>query len=262
MEAIDSVLADPVAANWEIIVVDDGSTDAFTIAQWPQVKEKVSRLIHQTNQGLAAARNAGIAVATAPYVLPLDADNTLVPSVFAHALAMMQADDELAMVYTDHLKFGTEGEQRISVGPASLPRLLAINTIDACSLIRKEVLEALGGYDAAMPAMGHEDWDLVVHLLIKGYRLHYLPETGFHYRLHHQSMFQNITQPATEKNRAYLFQKYAAALPANYVLLYDQLRQQEQQNSFANHRQQEWKKYLKQHPWKSALKVMLGRDFG
>src|SRR5487761_365632 len=73
----------------EIIVVDDGSTDERTRAEMDKLTAQGINVIRQENRGLAAARNTGILVSKAEYILPLDADNCLRPAYIEHGIRIL-----------------------------------------------------------------------------------------------------------------------------------------------------------------------------
>ena len=78
--------------DWELIVVDDGSTDQTAeLAAAAAAADRRIRLIRQRNQGVAAARNAGIEAATGRYLAFLDADDTWLPEKLQRQRAFMQA---------------------------------------------------------------------------------------------------------------------------------------------------------------------------
>src|SRR5690348_130160 len=94
-EAIESVLAQTVPP-FEVIVVDDGSTDdpAAVVRRYPQL-----RLIRQRNQGLAAARNTGWRASGGSYLVFLDADDRLLPNALAANLRRLAEWPECAFAY-------------------------------------------------------------------------------------------------------------------------------------------------------------------
>ncbi len=185
-EAVDSVReADGIST--EVIIVDDGSTDAFTLEQIAKLELEGTTVIRQTNRGLGAARNAGIRAAQGEYVIPLDSDNRLRRAYFESGVRALNDNPGLGVVYADAEYFG-EKQGRWRVGNFDLGELVYCNFMDACALIRKSVWLEAGGYDERMPWMGFEDWDLWLRVAFMGGRFHYLPEIGFDYRVRRDSM--------------------------------------------------------------------------
>jgi len=156
----------------DIVVVDDGSTDgsAAIVATW-RARDNRVRLIHQDNAGVAAARNAGAAATTAPYLAFVDADDLWAPEKIASQLAVLEATGpEVGLVYCWFASI-REDDRVVSFGPQALEEgcvlesLLAANWIGTGSslLLRRAAFEAAGGYDAglrAADAQGAEDIQL------------------------------------------------------------------------------------------------------
>lgn len=204
-EALDSIARYPTPQDYEVIIVDDGSTDPGTVKVVDGLDHQRYRVIRQRNQGLAMARNNGVAMARAPYIIILDADNRIHPVFMEQGIAIMDAHPEVGVVYGDAMYFeGRTG--RRTVGRFDLRRMIRENYIDACACLRKSVLERAGGYDPHMPVMGWEDWDLWLRLSVAGVQFHYVPEVLFDYRVRDGSMISGIKQhiPALQ---AYIFDK-------------------------------------------------------
>lgn len=75
-EALNSVFEQSYN-DYEVIVINDGSTDGYTNEKLSELERKGVFVLHQPNQGLATARNNGIKLAKGEYILPLDSDNRL-----------------------------------------------------------------------------------------------------------------------------------------------------------------------------------------
>jgi glycosyltransferase involved in cell wall biosynthesis len=185
-EAVDSVLAQS-CQDFEIIVVDDGSTDAATAALLASFARPKTRVLRAPHAGLAAARNRGIAASTGEYLCALDADDRLQPTFLAKMVAVLDAEPSIAFVSAWLRTFGEESWEW-KPERCDLPTLLWEDTVLTAALVRRAAVEAVGGYDTAMPAQGDEDWDLWLTLVERGYRGVIVPEILFEYRRRAGSM--------------------------------------------------------------------------
>ena len=185
-EAVESVLRQTLQ-DFEILIIDDGSTDEQTRRLVTGYDRPRCRVICTPHQGLAHARNTGIAEAEGTYVCALDADDRLDPEFLTKTVAALDADDSLTFVSTWLRAFGDE-EWDWTPERCDLQSLLSENTVLTAALVRREALLAIGGYDVGMPVQGDEDWDLWLTLVERGYRGTILPEVLFHYRRRPGSM--------------------------------------------------------------------------
>lgn len=170
-EAIHSVLAQTLA-EWQLIVVDDGSTDASAAVAASFVDPRI-RLVRQANAGVSAARNRGAAEADAAALLFLDADDRLQPWAFA-ALATALAAAPDAVAATGGACFfgaapGRTPRRRLRpVGGIMLPRLLVRNPLanGGHLLIRADALRRAGPFRTDL--IYGEDWELSARLALLG----------------------------------------------------------------------------------------------
>lgn len=177
-EAIESC----IHQNCEVIVVDDGSTD--------NTLEVCSRYpvytIHQTNRGLASARNTGIMNASFSYIVFLDADDKLFPNAvekLEEVILKTRAD----IIAPSFKEFGLS-DREVILGNPTLEDFKTANRLGYCAAIKKSVLQAVGGYSSKM-VWGAEDYHLWFNLLIKGYKLVIIPDILWMYRVKENSMW-------------------------------------------------------------------------
>lgn len=185
-EAVESVLATG-RRDIELIVVDDGSTDARTEEEMGKLASVGVCVIHQKNEGLAGARNAAIAAARGEYIFPLDADDRLTAGWIESALKILDSDPAVGVIYGDAQCFGKQ-KDLWRVGRFDANLLLDRNFIHCSALYRRCIWEEVGGYDGGMPMQGFEDWDFWLCAFERGWKFHYLPEVFFEYRRSDESM--------------------------------------------------------------------------
>jgi Glycosyltransferases involved in cell wall biogenesis len=201
---------------YEIIILNDGSTDKLTTDLFQQLNNDGYNVINQTNQGLGAARNNAIKNAKGQYILPLDSDNKISPEYIYESIKIFDEQPEVAMVYGDAEYFGGK-TGRWNVGEFNLQKLMLGNYIDACAVFRKSVWEALGGYDEKMPVMGFEDWDFWLNMSFKNYAFHYINKIMFYYRVLPESMVLAIVDIKREVILKYMEEKHKNYLNRTYI---------------------------------------------
>lgn len=181
-ETLDSLFAQDFGA-YEVVFVDDGSEDgtAEIARSFPL------RYIRQPNQGLPAARNAGLAVAQGDFIAFLDDDDLLPPNKLrVQARHLLENPDTGCVLGRCEWLF--EG-----IEPPNLKRdpiygeLGGIQFVTA--MIRRNVLEGLGGFDPTYRYA--EDRDLFVRLREHGVKIEVLPHVVLHKRLHGSNMTLN-----------------------------------------------------------------------
>jgi glycosyltransferase involved in cell wall biosynthesis len=178
-EAVESVLAQ-TCQDFEIIIVDDGSTDPATQALLANYQRPKTRVIRIGHVGVSEARNAAIAHATAPYLCALDADDRLEPMYFEKALRALE-DPSLTFVSCWARMFGDEAWDW-KPERCDLPALLCEDTVCTAAIVRRDAVLAVGGFDTQIPIQGAEDWELWLTLVERGYRGAILPDVLFNYR--------------------------------------------------------------------------------
>jgi glycosyltransferase involved in cell wall biosynthesis len=185
LDAIDSVL-DSTFRDLEILVVDDGSTDPDTRELLANLDRPRTRVIFQANKRLSGARNTGFSQARGEFVLPLDADDAIHPTLIEKAYWVLKNRPEVGFVsfWLEHF-----GDEDWIWRPESFNfyRLLFANSVTVTSLVRREAWEKSGGYDEKM-TIGYEDWDFWIRLGAAGWKGHQIPEPLFRYRKHGVSM--------------------------------------------------------------------------
>lgn len=186
-QLLDS-LARQTFRDFEIIIVDDGSTDESTQTALAALDPSI-RVIRQANKGLSAARNTGIAASRAELVVPLDCDDTFAPPFIGEAVELIRtAPADVAMVLCHMTLLGAaKGELERHFNRFDL---LFTNPIPSAVLLRKESWLAAGGYDENMRD-GYEDWEFYLRLMLRGYRGITIPKPYMNYLISTGGMLFN-----------------------------------------------------------------------
>ncbi|HTO11121.1 MAG TPA: glycosyltransferase [Candidatus Binatia bacterium] len=217
-EAIDSVLSQTYQ-DVEILVIDDGSRDPATVALLDDYRRPRTRVLRTPNRGLAAARNLGVAEARGVYLCALDADDRLAPTFLERAVALLDADPALAFVSSWLETFGDE-TWLWRQDACDLVTLLGEDTVHTAAVVRRAIVQEVGGYATDMGVAGYEDWDLWLSIVERGHRGTIIPEVLFHYRRRAGSMSSICGEPANHGRLVgYLIDKHGASYQAHLLPL-------------------------------------------
>lgn len=190
-EAIDSVLAQTFQ-DFEIIVVNDGSTDTETNLILNDLKGDEIKVITTANQGLSSARNNGIAQAAGDYILPLDADDKIAPTYLEKAVKILDQNQNAGIVYCQAEFFGEENF-KWDLPEYKLSTMLIDNMIFCSAFFRKKDWRLADGYKTDM-IYGWEDYDFWLSIIELGRDVFRIPEYLFHYRKRSDSMINAMTR--------------------------------------------------------------------
>lgn len=194
-DTLASVLAQTMA-DFEIVVVNDGSPDT------PELERELTpfrdriRYIVQDNRGLSAARNTGIAAAAGRYIALLDSDDTWEPEYLQRQLEVLERD-QLDIVYANATTFGDPlraGRRFMDVHPSTGDVTFESLVTQRCNvmvsvLARREALVDAGLFDESLRSS--EDFDMWLRVLLNGGRIGYQREPLVGSRLRKGSLSAN-----------------------------------------------------------------------
>lgn len=197
-------ITDQTGVELDIIIVDDASTDdsAAVAVRLAGDDERIRVIVHETNLGHIATYNDGLARVRGDYVVLLSADDLLAPGALGRAVALMERRPDVGLVYGYARTFSTgetlpihqsASRRRVGwsvwAGEEWIARMCArgSNTIvNPEAVLRRAVMDSLGGYDAALPQTA--DMELWMRAAARsGVGRVNGPEQGF-YRVHGENM--------------------------------------------------------------------------
>jgi glycosyltransferase involved in cell wall biosynthesis len=182
-EAVDSVVAQTLV-DWEMIVVDDGSTDA-TAEVAARFSDGRIRVMRQERKGVSAARNTGVAQSRGGVLAFLDADDRFAPTKLAVQASLLERRPEVGAVYCAHRRVDARGlpwtmqAPPSEVGFAELYASFPFNP--SAQMVRREWHERIGGFQTGLEL--HEDRDYWLRQCAAGCRFVRAPGVLLDYRL-------------------------------------------------------------------------------
>jgi glycosyltransferase involved in cell wall biosynthesis len=188
--AVESVLRQTISA-FELIVIDDGSTDGTKDVLRPFLADPRVRYLCAGHQGQASSKNRGVELARAPLVAFLDADDLWLPAKLERQMELFSADPDLGVVYGRRLLIDAQGCQLAYEQPelhrgAVLERLFQNNFICfSSSVVRRDVFKEVGGFDTSLALA--VDYDFWLRVATR-YRFDYVNEPLVKYRTGHASL--------------------------------------------------------------------------
>ena len=187
-ECILSCLGQKGFDPYEVIVIDDGSTDRT--AEIARSYEPDVKVITTENQGVERASNLGLSQATGEFVVRVDADDRLKADYLAIMVSGIEKSG-VAFVYSEYTQIDAEGHpmKEVSLPDFDVAEIQERGDFLATgTLYRKEAIVGVGGYDERVKNCGLENYGLVLNLLARRYAAKCVHLPLFDYRIHESNM--------------------------------------------------------------------------
>ncbi len=205
-EAIESVLAQTLT-DWELIIVDDGSTDA-TPGVLKRYADPRILMIRQENKGEGSARNTGLDVARGSYIGFLDADDMYLPDALASLSDYLSAHASVGVVYSDALICNSQmrplmrlTEHRPACPEGNILEFVVLTSsiivVPACTMARRETIQGAQLHFDPSLVIG-TDWDFWIQIA-RVARFGYLNKVTCKYRIHGNNITTTVGQARRRK---------------------------------------------------------------
>jgi len=174
--AVDSVLAQAYE-NWELVLIDDASTDEGTIAALARLTNRDSRIRFtrlEQNGGISAASNRGLELASGDRIGLLDHDDLLEPDALFQNAKLLQVHPDADLIYSDEDKLTEHGFDAPFFKPDWSPDFfLSYNYICHFTTWRRALVDEIGGFRPEFD--GAQDYDLFLRMIEQTSRIHHIP---------------------------------------------------------------------------------------
>ena len=158
-QCIDSVI-DQTFKDIEIIILDCGSNDASRAILKEYKSIKNIKIIYEKNQPLSVTNNKAIKMARGEYIMRLDSDDYLQEHALGILVGILDRNSNLGLVFSDYFEVDSEGQILSLVRRHNFKEVTLKDqpAHGACTLIRKSIIEKIGGYDEQFTCQ--DGWDL------------------------------------------------------------------------------------------------------
>lgn len=204
-ECIDSILNQSYQ-NFQICLVDDCSTNKETIntlKKYDKLDDRICVKFRKKNGHISTSTNDALKMAKGEFIALVDNDDTLSPDAFSEVIKVLNKDKKLDFIYSDEDKLDLKGVRRDpNFKPDFSPdTLLSMNYICHLSVIRKSLVEKVGGFEVGLE--GAQDHDLFLKVTEKTSKIHHIHKILYHWRMVEGSTSMTISNKdyATDKGK-------------------------------------------------------------
>jgi GT2 family glycosyltransferase len=194
-EAVESMLAQAYD-NWELVLVDDGSTEIGLLRSLPRIAARDQRIVMASlgkHEGISAASNRGLALAQGKWITFLDHDDVLEPDALFHIIKILQRHPEADLIYSDEDKLGDDGFEAPLFKPDWSPDFfLSCNYLGHLTAVRREALQKAGGFRSQFDSA--QDYDLFFRVIEQTNQIHHIPRVLYHWRRSESSSAISVRQ--------------------------------------------------------------------
>ena len=194
-EAIESVLAQAYE-NWELLLIDDGSTSADLLRALPLLAARDRRIILKSlgkHEGISAASNQGLALARGEWVTFLDHDDVIELDALFQIAKLLQTHLDADLIYSDEDKLGENGFEAPLFKPDWSPDFfLSYNYVGHLTALRRDLVQKAGGFRSQFDSA--QDYDLFFRVTEQARGIHHIPRILYHWRRSESSSAISIRQ--------------------------------------------------------------------
>jgi GT2 family glycosyltransferase len=182
-EAIESVIAQAYE-NWELLLIDDGSSDPELLRALRVLAARDRRIILKNlgkHEGISAASNQGLALAQGEWVTFLDHDDLIEPDALFQIVKLLQTYPDADLIYSDEDKLGEDGFEAPLFKPDWSPDFfLSYNYVGHLTAVRRDMVQKAGGFRSQFDSS--QDYDLIFRVIEQAKRIHHIPRILYHWR--------------------------------------------------------------------------------
>jgi glycosyltransferase involved in cell wall biosynthesis len=194
-QAVESVLTQAYE-NWELLLIDDGSTDPDLLRVLPYLAACDRRIILASlgkHGGISAASNRGLELASGEWVTLLDHDDVIEPDALFQIVNLLQTCPDADLIYTDEDKLGEDGVEAPMFKPDWSPDFfLSYNYLGHLTAVRRDVVQKAGGFRSEFDSA--QDYDLLLRVIELTSRIHHVPRVLYHWRRSESSSAISVRQ--------------------------------------------------------------------
>ncbi|HEY8670190.1 MAG TPA: glycosyltransferase, partial [Terriglobales bacterium] len=191
-EAVASVRAQ-VYENWELLIIDDGSTNEHTLGLLPQLAAGDARIsvLRTMHAGISGASNHGLAHAKGEWIGLQDHDDTLEPDALFRTVELLEAHPDAELIYSDEDKLTEQGFDAPLLKPDWSPDFFwACNYIGHFTTLRRTLVKEAGGFRSAYNFA--QDYDLYLRVIARTRHIYHVPRVLYHWRRSTASTADNV----------------------------------------------------------------------
>src|SRR4029453_16045913 len=182
--------------NWELLLIDDGSTDLDLLRILPHLAKRDRRIVLanlEKHGGISAASNRGLELARGEWVAFLDHDDVLESDALFQIVRALQMHPDVDLIYSDEDKLGKDGFEAPLFKPDWSPDLfLSHNYIGHLTAVRRDNVQKAGGFRSQFDSA--QDYDLLFRIIERTNRIHHIPRVVYHWRRTESSSAISVRQ--------------------------------------------------------------------
>ena len=194
-DAIESVRAQAYE-NWELILIDDGSSDAELLRVLPALAARDRRITLKSlgkHEGISTASNQGMGLARGEWITFLDHDDIIEPDALFQVVKILQAHPDADLIYSDEDKLGDDGFEAPFFKPDWSPDfLLSYNYVGHLTAVRRDIVQKAGGFRSQFDSA--QDYDLFFRVIEQARRIYHIPRILYHWRRSESSSAISVRQ--------------------------------------------------------------------